>query len=101
MRVLVMARRRFPVPEAELTAMFAGFASWWDYYRDNWEGAWFFAGGAEGFGVVNVPDEAAFHRMMLEWPFTHYFDLEVRPVLGVDEALALWFDETRMVATGG
>ena len=57
-----------------------------------------FAGGSEGFGVANVPDEAALHRMMIEWPLAPFLDLEVRPVLTVDEALAIWFDESRMVA---
>jgi hypothetical protein len=99
MRVLVMARRRFPVPEQEMLGLFHGFAAWWNYYRANWEGAWFFAGGSEGFGVANVPDEAALHRMMIEWPLAPFLDLEVRPVLPVDEALAIWFDESRLVAS--
>jgi hypothetical protein len=101
MRVMVMARRRYPIPEQETLALYRGFAAWWSFYRDCWEGAWFFAGGAEGFGVANVPDEATFHRMMIEWPFASYLDLEVRPVLSVDESLAIWFDESRMAAGGG
>ena len=100
MPILKTARPRFPISPEQVTPMFHGFAAWWNFYRANWENGYFFAGNAGGFGVANVPDEATFHRMMIEWPFAPYFDLDARPVLGVDEALALWLDAAQETPEG-
>jgi hypothetical protein len=93
MRVLVTARRRFPTPDAQRGAMLIGFKAWWDFYRSHWQGIYFFAGDDEGFGIAEVADEATFHRMMIEWPLAPYFEIEARPILDVDTAMAIWFDE--------
>ncbi len=43
-----------------------------------------------GFGVINGTDEATSNRMMVEYPFTLYSDIEIRPILDGDVALGQW-----------
>ena len=90
MRIVVISRPRFPVPPDQLPALIQGFAAWRERYRSISESFEFFAGGGGGFGVVNVPDEATLNQMMIEYPFGPSSELEIRPVLDGDKALAQW-----------
>ena len=90
MRMFVMAEPQFPIPPEQFPALAEGFAAWTERYRGQMELFEFFAGGGGGFGVVNVPDEKTLTQMLLEYPFAIYSELDVRPILDGDTALALW-----------
>jgi hypothetical protein len=47
----------------------------------------FFAGRDGGCGILNVADEAELSRIMIEWPFSFYSDIEILPVVDGDIAL--------------
>ena len=88
MRIVVISRPKFPVPPDQLPALIQAFAAWRERYRSVSESFEFFAGGGGGFGVVNVPDEATFNQIMIEYPLGPFSELEIRPVLDGDKALA-------------
>ncbi len=88
MRIVVISRPRFPVPPDQLPPLVQGFAAWRERYRSMSESFEFFAGGGGGFGVVNVPDEATLNQIMMEYPLGPFSELEIRPVLDGDKALA-------------
>lgn len=99
MRILVIARPQFPIPPEQFPALMDGFAAWRERYRDKMEVFEFFAGGGGGFGIVSVRDEAELNQMMLEWPFTPFSDMELRPTLNGDVALQQWREA--LAAMGG
>ncbi len=87
MRVVIIARPKFPVPPEQFPALHQRFVAFWEQHRADFEAAYFFAGGDGGLAILNAPDEAALHQIMLEWPFTPFSALEVRPLLDIDTAL--------------
>ena len=90
MRALVLVEPLFPVPPEQFPGLLGAFADWRERHRGSMESFEFFVGGGGGFGVVNVPDEAALNRMMVEYPFTPYSTIRVRPILDGDTALEQW-----------
>ena len=101
MRALVVVEPRFPVPPEMFPTLLDGFAAWRDLHRDNMESFEFFVGGGGGFGVVNVPDEATLNRMMVQYPFTPFSEITVRPILEGDTALGQWREiMSEMVGAG-
>jgi hypothetical protein len=50
----------------------------------------FFAGGGGGFGILNIPDEATLNRIMVQYQFTPFSDITIRPLLDGDTALGQW-----------
>lgn len=100
MRILVISRSRFPVPPEQLPTLFQAFAAWRERYRSISESFEFFAGGGGGYGVINVTDEASFNQMMIEYPFGPFSDLEIRPVINGDTALAQWQAALEAMARG-
>ena len=90
MRVLVLVEPRFPIPPEIFPALLDGFAAWREQYRNSMESFEFFARGGGGFGVINTPDEASLNRMMVEYPFTPFSQITVRPILDGDTALGQW-----------
>jgi hypothetical protein len=100
MRILVISRPQFPFPPEQLPGLIAAFAAWRARYRSVMESFDFFAGGGGGFGVVNAPDEVTFNQMMLEYPFGPLSELEIRPVISGDKALAQWEAAIKAMAGG-
>jgi hypothetical protein len=98
MRFLLVSRPAFPIPPDQFPVLVEGFRAWWDRYHDRWEGG-FFAGGPGGGGVATVADEVEYHRMMAEWPFTPFSQLESYPLVDVETALDMW--QEIMQAMGG
>jgi hypothetical protein len=90
MRVLVLVEPRFPIPPEMFPVLLDGFAAWRERYRQSMESFEFFAGGGGGFGVINTPDEASLNRMMVEYPFTPFSEITVRPILDGNIALRQW-----------
>jgi muconolactone delta-isomerase len=99
-RVLVVSRPQFFVPPDQFPVLFDAFADWRERYRGSMESFEFFAGGGGGFGVINVPDEAALNQMMLEYPFLPFSDIEVRPLLDGDAALGQWRQAMQQMISG-
>ena len=87
MRVAVIYRPRQAPPPDQLPTMFQGLAEWVQRYRGRMESLYFFVGGG-GFAVLDMNDSAELHRMLAEHPFTAFTDVEVRPVLDAETALA-------------
>ena len=87
MRVFVLVEPKFFTPPEVLPALLEGFAAWRDAHREHMESFEFFAGGGGGFGIFNGPDEATLHRIMVQYPFTPYSEITIRPILDGDTAL--------------
>ncbi len=75
------------------------FAGWRDRYRPVMETFEFFVAGG-GFGVVDVPDDAALARMMMEYPWAPYSATEVHPIIDGDTALGMWQELLGRMAEG-
>jgi hypothetical protein len=90
MRVFVLVEPRFFAPPEIFPTLIEGFTAWRDTHRESMEVFEFFAGGAGGFGVFNVPDEATLNRIMIRYPFAPYTEITVRPILDGDTALGQW-----------
>jgi len=73
------------------------FAEWREQYRDHLQSFEFFAGSPGGFMVINVADEVMLNQLMAEYPFLNYLDLEVRPIIDGDTALAQWWQVMRQM----
>ena len=100
MRALVLVEPLFPIPPEMFPGLLDAFADWRERHRQSMESFEFFVGGGGGFAVVNVPDEVTLNRMMVEYPFTPYSDIKVRPVLDGDTALAQWREAIREMMGG-
>ncbi len=100
MRVLVIARPKHFVPPEQLSTLVQAFSDWREQYRSQMEVFEFFAGAGGGFAVLNVPDEATLQRIVMEYPFNPYNDLEARPILDGDTALRQWQDALQSMAGG-
>jgi len=90
MRVFVLVEPKFFAPPEVFPTLMDGFAAWREAHRERMEAFEFFAGGGGGFGIFNVPDEAALNRIMVQYPLTPYSELTVRPILDGDTALGQW-----------
>ena len=95
MRVFVLVEPKFFIPPEMFPTLLEGFAAWRDAHRESMEVFEFFAGGGGGFGVLNVPDEATLNRMMVQYPFTPFSEVTVRPILDGDTALEQWREVMR------
>ena len=89
MRVLVVAKPRFPIPPEQLPAMVQGALHWRERHRDSMDAFGTFVGGG-GFAIFDVADEETLHRIMIEMPFTPFSELDVRPFLEGDRGLRQW-----------
>jgi|SRR5688572_13268738 hypothetical protein len=98
MRFMVVIRPQFSIPPEMLPAMVEGFRAWWDRYQDRWEAAGFYAGQPGGGGICQVADEVEFHRMIMEWPFTPFSEIESHALVDVDIALTQWQEILAAVA---
>jgi hypothetical protein len=101
MRIFVMSLPKFPTPLEQLPTLMQGFVAWREKYRPVMESFDFFAGGNGGYGVLTVPDEATLNQIMLEYPFGPLSELEIRPVLDGDKALAQWQAALQAMMGGG
>ena len=90
MRVFVLVEPKFFASPEVFPTLMEGFAVWRDAHRERMEAFEFFAGGGGGFGIFNVPDEAALDRIMFQYPFFLYSEITVRPILDGDTALGQW-----------
>jgi muconolactone delta-isomerase len=90
MRVFVMVEPKFLTPPEMFPTLLEGFVAWREANREHMESFEAFAGGGGGFGIFNVPDEAALDRIMFQYPFFLYSEITVRPILDGDTALGQW-----------
>ncbi len=91
MRALIVDRGpRFQTPPEHLLALWDEFAQWRNRWREKMESFQFFVAGWGGFAVVDVTDETELQKMILEYPFSSFSELDVRPIMDGDEALKLW-----------
>ena len=89
MRVSVHVTPRTPPPPEALPDMFQAFQAWRDRYRDQMETFQFFVGGG-GMGIINGSDEAELQRIITEFPFTPFSNMDVRVIVDGDVALRQW-----------
>jgi hypothetical protein len=97
MRFIAIARSISPLPPEQLLSMMERFAEWREQYRGHLQSFEFFAGSPGGFMVIDVPDEIVLNRLMAEYPFVGYVDIEVRPIIDGDTALAQWWQVMRQM----
>ncbi len=80
MRFLVVVTPKHPVPPDRVLQMLDGLEAWQGRHSDKFEAFGLFPGGG-GFGVVDIGDEAALHRVIAENPFTPFANTEIRVVV--------------------
>jgi hypothetical protein len=97
MRFIAITRLISPVPPEQLPSIMERFAEWREQYRDHLQSFEFFAGSSGGFMVINVADEVMLNQLMAEYPFLNYLDIEVRPIIDGDTALAQWWQVMRQM----
>jgi hypothetical protein len=101
-RFIAIARLISPLPPEQLPSIMERFAEWREQYREHLQSFEFFAGSPGGFMVINAPDEVVLNQLMAEYPFVEYVDIEVRPIIDGDTALAQWWQVMRrMVGDSG
>ncbi len=100
MRVMVLVEPKFAIPPEMFPVLLDGFAAWREQYRQSMESFEFFVGGGGGFGIINAPDEETLNRMMVEYPFTPFSEITVRPILDGDVALGQWREVMRQMMGG-
>jgi muconolactone delta-isomerase len=61
--------------------------AWLERYSGRMSALEFFIGGG-GFGVIDIDDSAELHRIISEHPFTPFADVEIRPVVEPQAAMA-------------
>ncbi|HWC27655.1 MAG TPA: DUF3303 family protein [Solirubrobacteraceae bacterium] len=86
MKVVIINRPKSAPPLEAMPALIAGVGAWVEKYGPRMEALYFFAAGG-GFGVLDVEDSAEVFKMMAEYPFTNYADVEVRAVVGPETAV--------------
>ena len=102
MRFIAIARLISPVPPEQLPSIMERFAEWREQYREHLQSFEFFAGSPGAVMVINAPDEVVLNQVMTEYPFVNYVDIEVRPIIDGDTALAQWWQVMRrMVGDSG
>ncbi|MEX1140749.1 MAG: DUF3303 family protein [Thermoleophilaceae bacterium] len=88
MRVIVIYRPRTTPPPEAMAGMFEGVRVWLENHRSKFEQVDFFVGGG-GYGVGDFDGSEELMQIAAEHPFTPFSDVEVRPVVGADEALRM------------
>ena len=83
MRVLVVAKPRGIVPPDQIPGLIDVALQWYERYQDRFEAFGTFPAGG-GFAAVDVADEAALHRLILEMPFSPFSDVTVTPYVAGD-----------------
>ena len=84
MKVLVVAKPRFPIPPEMLPQLLEGAIDWYRRYQERFLLFGTFPGGG-GFGAVDVADEKELARMMAEMPFSPFGEQTVTPFVEGDE----------------
>lgn len=98
MRVLVYVRPIHVSPFEQMPMMMEQFAAWRERYRSQMEVFEFFAGSQGGIGIVHAADEASLNQMMMEYPFAPFSDIDVKPIVNGDVALAQWREAMKQMA---
>ena len=92
MRVLIMSRQKFQVPQEQFAPIMAAFAAWRERHRPIMETFDFFVAGGGGCGIVNAPDDATLARMMMEYPWGPFSDVQLHLLMDGDIALTQWLE---------
>jgi hypothetical protein len=85
MRFLVVATQKFPAPPEIVPGLIGAAEEWQKRHSDKLETFGLFPGGG-GFGIADVPDEAALHQIILENPFTPFSDYEIKVIVDAPTA---------------
>jgi hypothetical protein len=88
MRVLILSRPKFPPPMEMMIPLMDAFAGWRERYRPVMETFDFFVSGGGGCGIVNPPDDGTLTRMMMEYPWGPFSDVELLLLSDGDAAIA-------------
>ncbi len=78
MRFLVLAEPKYQAPPERIPGMIDGALEWNRRHEEHLEQFGLFPGGG-GFAVVNVPDEATLHRMVVGHPFAFFSEIKTIP----------------------
>jgi muconolactone delta-isomerase len=97
MRFAVIVRLTSAIPPEQFPGIVERFAEWREEYKDRTEVFEFFVGGAGGLMIVDMPDEVELSRMMAEYPFTPYVEMDLRPIIDGDTGLSQWWQVMRRV----
>lgn len=100
MRVLLIARNRHVVPPEMALGLFQGFAGWREKYKGNMEAFFFFAGIAGGGAILNVADEVALDKMMVEWPLAGFSEVDITPIIDGDIAIPHYIEAIQTMMSG-
>lgn len=88
MRFAVIYRPKHPAPTEQLPELLKGMGEWMQNYGSRVEGIHFFIDGG-GFGTIETDDPGEISRLIAEHPFTQYSDVEVKPLIDPQAAMAV------------
>ncbi len=99
MRVYIADRgTRFQPPQEQVPALWDEFAEWRNRWRNKMETFQFFTDGNGGFCIANLADETELQKMVIDYPFTQFDELEVRVIADGDASLKQWREALKQMA---
>jgi muconolactone delta-isomerase len=88
MRFAIIYHPKFPAPQDEIPELLKGMGKWMQEHGSRIEGIQFFVDGG-GFGILDTDDPGELSRLISEHPFTPYSDVEIKPVMDPESAMAV------------
>ena len=88
MRFAVIYRPKHPVPPELVPELLKGMGEWMQSHGSRVEDVQFFVGGG-GFGTIETDDPAEIAGLTATHPFTQYSEVEIKPLLDPQAALAV------------
>jgi hypothetical protein len=88
MRFAIIYRPKHPAPQEQLPELLKRMGEWMKEHGSRIEGTQFFVDGG-GFGIIDTEDAGELSRLISEHPFTPYSDVEVKPVIDPEAAMAV------------
>jgi muconolactone delta-isomerase len=88
MRFAIIYRPKHPAPQDQLPDLLKGMGEWMQKHGGRIEGTQFFVDGG-GYGTIDTDDVGELSRLISEHPFTPYSDVEIKPVIDPEAAMAV------------
>jgi muconolactone delta-isomerase len=88
MRFAIIYRPKHPAPQEQLPELLKRMGEWMKEHGSRIQGTQFFVDGG-GFGIIDTEDVGELSRLISEHPFTPYSDVEVKPVIDPEAAMAV------------
>jgi len=88
MRFVLIYRPKHAVGRESMPEMLSGMGEWMQQHGSRVEDVQFFVGGG-GLGYIETDDAEELARLVADNPFTQSSDIEVRPLVAPEKAIAI------------